>query len=198
MDGYIKNKQGKIAEQRKSIIYAYCHTLPIVLILFTCLCILGFRSPPEKWKSEQVVFSHISTLSVGRGSRRVFFHTTDGQRFQITSHFSRKETEQVLIPGQRYMLTYSPDFPYKYTRALRTEDNVLVSYDESLKKHENFKKTTGIILTVLSVLEGGSLVLIDRLACKNMYAEIKKLKQDIAIREEKLRKRKEKESTGDS
>ena len=155
MDGYIKNKQRKIAEQRRAILWSYCLTWPIIMIFLTCLLILGFRSPPEDWKSIEIVYSRVTSHSAGRGNTRVVLHTAEGQQFLITSHFSRKEAEQVLIPGQRYMLTYSPDFPYKYTRALRTEDNVLVSYEESLKKHENFKKTTGIILAVLSVVEGG-------------------------------------------
>jgi len=87
---------------------------------------------------------------------------------------------------------------YKYVEALSTGEEILISLEESLSKYESSNKTGKKVFVILVAMEIVALILIDRLACKNMYAEIKKLKQDIAIREEKLRKRKEKQAKNDS
>ena len=199
MDGYIKNKRHKIKMERQAILWSYCYTFPIVMILFVCMFVLGYNAPPKQWHDIQVVCSHVSKHTVGRTGKNAFLHTTDGQVFLIkTRNYTADEAEEILVPGKTYQLTYSNSMIYKYVEALSTGEEILISLEESLSKYESSNKTGKTVFVILIAVEIVALILIDRLACKNMYAEIKKLKQDIAIREEKLRKRKEKESTGDS
>lgn len=199
MDGYIKNKQRKIAEQRKAIRWSYCYTFPIVMILFVCMFGLGYNAPPKQWHDIQVVCSRVSKHTVGRTGKNAFLHTTDGQIFLIKSrNYTADEAEEILVPGKTYQLTYSNSMIYKYVEALSTEEEILISLEESLSKYESNNKTGKNVFVVLVAVEIVALILIDRLGCKKMYAEIKRLKQDIAIREEKLRKRKEKQAKNDS
>lgn len=199
MDGYIQNKRHKIKMERQAILWSYCYTFPIALFILTFMFILVVTPPPEKWETVQVVYYRVSEHRVSRGPDRVIFHTTDGQEYQINAtDYTFDEANRVLNRGQTYLLTYSPSILYKNVMALSTEEEILISLEESLSQYEISRRRELCILIVLTIVEVISLFLIDRLACKNMYAEIKKLKQDIAIREEKLRKRKEKQAKNDS
>ena len=63
--------------------------------------------------------------------------------------------------------------------------------EKFISQYEKERNEMFLAIGVTIILEVIAVILLDRLACKKLYAEIRKLKQDIARREEKIRKKQE-------
>ena len=192
MDGYIKNKKEAIKSARRGILWSYAITFIILIFIPLWIFIITTNQPPEKWTQAEIVFSHITEESVGFTNVTSYvLNTQDGKKFVIQSRYvDVQDLSANLIPGNRYRIVFSNTIAGgDHMEALSDNSVILQDLDRSIVRWQKEQHEMVIAIIVTLVIEALALVLIDRLACNKLYAEIAKLKADIKRREAKIRKK---------
>lgn len=192
MDGYIKNKTEAIKAVRKSIFYKYAVTFLIVIFIPVWLFALAVNQPPENWTHTEIVFSHVSQERIGlRRGRSHVMNTQEGRQFVINSKFvDVDELSNYLVPGNTYRIVFSNTIAGgDHMKALSDDNVVFQSLDDSVAQWEQEQRKSVIAIIITLVIEVVVLILIDRLWCKDEYAQIQKLRADIKHREDSLKDR---------
>ena len=186
MDGYIKNTKKTIRVYRETIFCKYLFTLGIVLFIFAWLLFFVCEKPPEKWKSTEIVFSHITVERLNLNHRPSnVLNSQDGEKFVISSRYISVDD---LVPGKVYSLVYTTTiWGLHYTKALSDEDTVLQDLNDSILRWESEQREIVIAIFVTLGIEIVALILIDRLWCKKEHAQIRLLKEKIKQRQERMR-----------
>lgn len=193
IDGYIKHKKEEITSQRKGILATYCLSFPLIMILATFSLLLCIMQAPKNWQTTQIVYSQITNehITLSR-SPSVVLNTAGGEQFVIpTRQITQDEAETVLVRGGTYTIVYSKRVGARHIEAMYTDTETVVALSDSISQYEKERNEMFVAIGVTIILEVIAVILLDRLACKKLYAEIRKLKQDIARREEKIRKKQE-------
>lgn len=171
----------------------YCLSFPIIMFLLVWLFAIFLTLPPAKWETAHIQYSYIANERIGftRGTS-VVLHSSDGQKFVIpTRQISQTEAEAVLLRGETYTIVYSKRLGVQHIEALYTDSETVVALSESVEQFDQEQNGLFFAVGITVVLEIIAVILLDRLACKKMYTRIRKLKQDIVQREEKIRKKQE-------
>ena len=179
--------------QRRGILATYCLSFPIIMFLLVWIFAIFLASPPAKWEITHIQYSYIANERIGftRGTS-VVLHSSDGQKFVIpTRQISQTEAEAVLLRGKTYTIVHSKRLGVRHIEALYTDSETIVALSESVEQWDKEQNELFLAVGITVALEIITVILLDRLACKKMYARIRKLKQDIVQREEKIRKRQE-------
>jgi len=192
MDGYIKNKRREIVETRKTIFYSY--VIPsIIALAFILVLLLGLYvcQEPEDWRNDEIVFSNMSKVRIGRGNHNAI-NSNNGKLFLIDNGLvSSDELENSLVKGKTYSVTYSthPINGYKTIQALTDKDTVFLDLDKSINENKSYQGSLKIAILVVICIEIVAIILIDRLLCKKYHAEIKQIKKKITQRQERMNNR---------
>lgn len=192
MDGYIKNKRREIAQTRKTILYSF--GIPtIIAVAFILVLLLGLYvcQEPEDWRNDEIVFSNMSEVRIGRGNHNAV-NSNDGKLFLIDNGLvSSDELKSRLTVGKTYSVTYSthPINGYKTIQALADKDTVFLDLDKSITENKSYQGSLKIAILVVICIEIVAITLIDRLLCKKYHAEIKHIKEKIAQRQERMSKK---------
>ena len=151
---------------------------------------MAANQPPEKWTHTNIVFSHISRESIGmqRGKSDVL-NTQDGRKFVINGKLAKEQDlSKNLIPGNSYRIVYSNTMAGgDHIVALSNNDTVFQALEASIAKWQKEQKEMIVAIFITLIVEAIALILIDRIGCRKLHAEIAKLKADIKRREAKIR-----------
>ena len=194
MDGYIKNKVAAIKSVRKEIFWKYSITFLIVIFIPVWLFGLAVNQPPEKWTDTEIVFSHISSeerllrprFSIHRHVN--VLNTQDGRQFVIKSKYvDVDDLSNNLVPGNAYYLVFSNTIAGRdQMEALSDDETVFLNLENSVALWESEQQEALIAIIVTLVIEIVALLLIDRFGCRKEHAKIKKLKEDIKRRKNRI------------
>lgn len=189
MDGYVKNKKEARRSIRKSIFWKYAITFPILLFIPVWLFGIYSLGSPDDWKYTQVVYSNISSETIGlqRGKSDVL-NAEDGRKYVIPSKLvSVEHLEEMLVAGETYSLVYSETIAGgDHIQELYDAQNIFLDNAVSGAAWEKERQGCVLALYITIGLEMIALIFIDRLWCKGEYAKIKKLRQDIEKRNARL------------
>lgn len=189
MDGYVKNKKEALRSVRKSIFWKYAITFPILLFIPVWLFGIYSLGSPDDWKYTEVVYSHISSETIGlqRGKSTVL-NTEDGRKYVIPEKLvSVEHLKEMLIAGETYSLVYSETIAGgDHIEELYNGQSMFLDDSVSSAAWEKERRECFLALYITIGLEIILLIFIDRLWCKGEYAKIKKIRQDIEKRNARL------------
>lgn len=189
MDGYIKNKKEALRSVKKSIFWKYAITFPILLFIPAWLFGIYSLGSPDDWKYTEVVYSHISSETIGlqRGRSNVL-NAEDGRKYVIPSKLLPVEhLKEMLVAGETYSLVYSETIAGgDHIEELYNAENTFLDHSVSSAAWEKDRQECVLALYITIVLEIIALIVIDRLWCKGEYAMIKKLRQGIEKRNARI------------
>lgn len=188
MDGYIKNKKEALRSVRKGIFWKYAITLPILLFILVWLFGIYSLGSPEDWKVTEVVYSHISSETIGlqRGKSDVF-NAEDGRKYVIPAKLLPVEhLQEMLVPGETYCLVYLETIAGgDHIEELYNAQNTFLDHAVSGAAWEKERQECFLALYITIGLEMLALIIIDRVWCKEEHARIQKLRQDMKKRNAK-------------
>lgn len=188
MDGYIKNKKEALRSVRKGIFWKYAITFPILLFILVWLFGIYSLGSPEDWKVTEVVYSHISSETIGlqRGKSDVF-NAEDGRKYVIPSKLLPVEhLQEMLVPSETYCLVYSETIAGgDHIEALYNAQNTFLDHAVSGAAWEKERQECVLALYITIGLEMLALIIIDRVWCKEEHARIQKWRQDMEKRNAK-------------
>lgn len=188
MDGYIKNKKEALRSVRKSIFWKYAITFPILLFIPIWLFGIYSLGSPEDWKVTEVVYSHISSETIGlqRGKSDVF-NAEDGRKYVIPAKLLPVEhLQEMLVPGETYCLVYLETIAGgDHIEELYNAQNTFLDHAVSGAAWEKERQECFLALYITIGLEMLALIIIDRVWCKEEHARIQKLRQDMKKRNAK-------------
>lgn len=194
MDGYIKNKKEAICSVRKSIFWKYALTFPILLFIPVWLLGICGVGSPDDWKDTEVVYSHISSETIGlrRGKSNVL-NAEDGRKYVIPSKLIAAEhLKEMLVAGETYSLVYLETIAGgDHIEELYDVQNTFLDRSVSVAAWEKERQECALALHTTMGLEMIALILIDRLWCKGEYAKIRKLRLDIKKRSARVAQKRE-------
>lgn len=192
MDGYVKNKREALRSVRKRMFWKYAITFPILLFIPVWLFGIYSLGAPDEWKYTEVVYSHISSETIGlqRGKSNVL-NTEDGRKFVIPSKLLPAEyLKEMLVAGETYSLVYSETIAGgNHIEALYNARNILLDRAVSITAWEKEHQECLLELYITIGFEMIALIFIDRLWCKEEHDGIQKLRQDIEKRNAKKSKK---------
>ena len=188
MDGYVKNKREALRSVRKRMFWKYAITFPILLFIPVWLFGIYSLGAPDDWKYTEVVYSHISSETIGlqRGKSDVF-NTEDGRKYVIPSKLLPVEhLQEMLVPGETYCLVYSETIAGgDHIEELYNAQNTFLDHAVSGAVWEKERQECFLALYITIGLEMLALIIIDRVWCKEEHARIQKLRQDMKKRNAK-------------
>lgn len=190
MDGYVKNKAEAIATVRRVIIYKYATTFLILIFIPVYLLALAGNQPPKKWTQTAIKYSHISREQIGlRRGHGYVLNSQDGRKFVINpKSVDLDYLSESLLPGSTYNLVFSNTIAGgDHMEALFDESAVFQDLNDSISRWKREQREAVVAIIVILVVEIVALILIDRLWCKKEYCQIRKLKEDINHREERIK-----------
>lgn len=191
MDGYIKNKQEALRSVRRTILWKYAISFPILALILTWLFGIYSLGSPEDWKSTDIVYSHISRERIGlqRGDSAVL-NTIDGRKYVLPARLvSAARLEETLIAGESYSLVYEDTIAGgSHMKALHNDRDTFLDRSASVAAWEKERRNCFLGLYITVGLEILALILIDRLWCRTDHRRIAKLHQDIEKRKQKYQK----------
>lgn len=185
MDGYVKNKKEALRSVRKSIFWKYAITFPILLFIPVWLFGIYSLGSPDDWKYTEVVYSHISSETIGlqRGKSDVL-NADDGRKYVIPSKLvSVEHLKEILVAGETYSLMYSETIAGgDHIEELYNAENTFLDHSVSSAAWEKEHQECVLALRITIGIEMIALIFIDRLWCKDEYDSIQKIRRDIEKR----------------
>lgn len=171
----------------------YCLSFPLIMFLVAFFWELCMMQSPKNWQTTQIVYTQVANMHITLSrSPSVVLKTASGDRFVIpTRQITQDEAEKLLVCGETYTIVYSTRMGARRIEAIYTDTETLVALSDSISQYEKERSQMFVAISVTIILEIVTLILLDRLACKKLYANIRELKMDIARREEKIRKKQE-------
>lgn len=189
MDGYVKNKKEALRSVRKGIFWKYAITFPILLYIPVWLFGIYSLGSLDDWKYTEVVYSRISSETIGlQSGRSNVLNAEDGRKYVIPSKLvSVEHLKKMLVAGETYSLVYSETIAGgDHIKELYNGQSVFLDYSVSSAAWEKKRHECFLALYITIGLEIIALIFIDRLWCKGEYVKIKKLRQDIEKRNARI------------
>ncbi len=191
MDSFIEKKRAEIKRLQTAMYIKFSFSVLLLMSLPIWISSITVQPAPETWLSAETVCVEISVNDEEKNPYAMITGADGGSYLVDSRLLDPDEVAEKLQAGDECAFVYAPvgESSNKIVKAIEKDGESLLSREKSVSVWQNDRSTGFIAIAVTVAVAALSAILIDRIWCKNDRAEIKRLKAEIARREEKKSKR---------